>query len=219
MVDGPRSAATDAATDALIERIVCASKIADARERESLRRELASHFEDAATRAPATDAARAGIAQFGDYEPVAAALRRAYRRDRRALYVAKVIVSAVVCSGIALVLETLANVQIAPGLIGLSPRYPLAIAVSVAAVLIAVAAWELDIEPMCARLEQNPVRLLTACLALTTAMIATHAFLDVSVEPARVLIGAAVLLAAWTASFVVLARADRVFYRLLGGDA
>jgi predicted permease len=61
---------------AFIDRILAESRIDDAADRESLRRELLTHFEDAGT---SPEALRAAIRRFGGGRAIADALRQAYR--------------------------------------------------------------------------------------------------------------------------------------------
>jgi hypothetical protein len=216
---------------ALIERIVREARVANARDRDALRRELADHFEDAITaeggrdehavsnpRPPEPPNPRV-IAQFGDVDEIAEGFRRAHRRGRRALYAGKVIGSVVVATLFALALQLPLHLERSADAIAVAPLYTVAVRVSVFAVLAAVAAWELDVEWLCTRLERDPVRLAAACLALFVVLSAAHAALGMDVPVLRALVGATTMLAVWTSSLAIVARSDRAFLRALGGDS
>ena len=212
---------------ALIERIVRDARITSAREREELRRELADHFEDAVRAESGTDAVsdprtagppdRRAIDRFGSIDEIAEGFRRAYRPGRRALYAAKVIGSVVAATLVALALQLPLHLERSAGAIAVAPLYAVAVRVSIFAVLAAVAAWELDVEWLCTRLERDPVRLGAACLALFVVLSAAHAALGMSVPALRAFVGATTMLAVWTSSLAIVARSDRAFLRAIGG--
>jgi hypothetical protein len=201
--------AESAAVDALIERIVRDAKLPSVRERDALRRELMDHFEDAGEGA---------LARFGSAESVAGGLRAAYGRGRTMLHVARVVVATLVATGLALLLQLPVNLELERGGIVLTHWYFMAIPVSVFVVLAAVAAWELELESLCVRLERDPPRMLAASLALFAMIFTLHAFSSMPVTPAHAFLGASALLAVWTSTLAVLSRADRVLLRLTGGD-
>ena len=215
---------------ALIERIVREARIASARERDELRRELADHFEDAVSAQGGRDAHAVSdnrtaeppdlcvIARFGSVDEIAQGFRRAYRPGRRALYAAKVIGSVVVATLVALAVQLPLHLERSAGAIAVAPLYAVAVRVSIFAVLAAVAAWELDVAWLCTRLERDPVRLTAACLALFVVLSAAHAALGMSVPALRAFIGATTMLAVWTSSLAIVARSDRAFLRALGGE-
>jgi hypothetical protein len=208
--------------DELIERIVREARIASARDRDELRRELAGHFEDAVgavsnSRTPEPPSHRV-IAQFGSVEEIAEGFRRAHRPGRRALYAVKVIGSVVVATFVALALQLPLHLERSAGAIAIAPLYAVAVRVSIFAVLAAVAAWELDVEWLCTRLERDPVKLAAACLALFVVLSSAHAALGMDVPALRAFVGATTMLAVWTSSLAILARSDRVFLRAMGGD-
>ena len=220
-----RSPSDDVA--ALIERIVRDAHIASARERDALRRELTDHFEDAVgadthavpnPRTPEPPDLRA-VMRFGSAEEIAEGFRRAHRPGRRALYAAKVIVSVVVATLVALALQLPLHLERSAGAIAVAPLYAVAVRVSIFAVLAAVAAWELDVEWLCTRLERDPVRLAAACVALFAVLSAAHAALGMDVPALRAFVGATTMLAVWTSSLAIVARSDRAFLRALGSDS
>ena len=159
------------------------------------------------------------IAQFGDVDEIAEGFRRAHRRGRRALYAGKVIGSVVVATLFALALQLPLHLERSADAIAVAPLYAVAVRVSIFAVLAAVAAWELDVEWLCARLERDPVRLAAACLALFIVLSAAHAALGMDVPALRALVGATTMLAVWTSTLAIVARSDRAFVRALGVDS
>jgi hypothetical protein len=197
---------------AFVERIVRESNLRSARARDALRRELLDHFEDAAAMGASVDA----VERFGSPVDIAAGFRRAYRRGRRALYALKVLTSAAAATLLALVLQLPLHLQLAPVTIAVAPLYRLAAQISIAVVLIAVAAWELEIEWLCARLERDPARLVGCGLVMFIVLLASHAYLGMDVTPTHSLVGSAAMITVWTSSLAILSRADRVFVRLLG---
>jgi hypothetical protein len=151
-------------------------------------------------------------------EEVAEGLRRAHRPGRRALYAAKVIGAVVVATLVALALQLPLHLERSAGAIAVVPLYAVAARVSIFAVLAAVAAWELDVEWLCTRLERDPVKLGAACLALFVVLSAAHAGLGMDVPALRAFVGATTMLAVWTTSLAIVARSDRAFLRAVGGD-
>jgi hypothetical protein len=198
----------------VVETIVRDAALPSARERDALRRELMDHFEDASEADDTTDADVLG--RFGSADDISAGFRRAYRRGRHVLYVAKVVASIVVAASFSLAFQLPLHLQLASGTITIAPLYVLAALLSVIVVLIVVAAWELEIEWLCTRLERDPVRLVGVCVALFVVLTATHAYRGMQVTAGRALLGAVVLVAVWTSSLAILSRADRAFASLLG---
>ena len=198
----------------LVARIVRESELPSSRERDALRRELMAHFEDAAVTGEAAGAE--AVERFGSPDDVAIGFRRAYRRGRRALYAAKVLASVTTATLFSLAMQLPLHLQLASGTIAVAPLYLLAALLSVVVVLIAVAAWELEIEWLCTRLERDPVLLVGCCLVLFVVLSATHAYRGMDVTSGRALLGAAMLVTVWTFSIAILSRADRLFVRLFG---
>jgi hypothetical protein len=118
-VTDPRTTSDDVA--ALIERIVREAHIVSAGERDALRRELADHFEDAARAGDVHDVERA-VARFGSAAEVADGLRRAHRPGRRMLYAAKVSVSVVAATLVALALQLPHHLERSGGAITVAPH-------------------------------------------------------------------------------------------------
>jgi hypothetical protein len=200
----------------LIERIVRDSHLASDRERDALRRELADHFEDAA--AAGASVGGDALARFGDSDDIADGFRRAYRRGWHTMYAAKVLAAAVAATLVALAIQLPLHLDVSAKTIAVTPLYLLAVRVTIFAVLAAVAAWELDVDWLCTRLERDPVRLIVACLALFTVLSAVHAYRGMQVTTLRALVGATTMVVVWASSLAILSRSDRVFLHLIGGD-
>jgi hypothetical protein len=231
-VTDPRDATDSAeatrarAISVMIERIVRESHVANERERDALRQELEDHFDDAISAARTRGMARgdnadettAALERFGDMELVVHGFRHAYRRGRRTLYAAKVVASAIAAIGISALLQLLVNLELASGALAVTQWYSLAVRTSIAVVIVAVAAWELEIEPLCARLERDPVRILVVMLALFALLFVMHVRSDNPVTAAHAFFGTAALIAVWTSTLAVLSRSDQLFLRVLGGE-
>ena len=119
---------------------------------------------------------------------------------------------------VALAIQLPLHLDVSARAIAVTPLYLLAVRVTIFAVLAAVAAWELDVDWLCARLERDPVRLIVACLALFTVLSAVHAYRGMQVPALRALVGATTMVVVWTSSLAILSRSDRVFLHLIGGD-
>lgn len=208
MADASRRAEW-AEIDALIETIVRDAELPSADEREALRRELADHFEDAGPGA---------LARFGSAESVAGGFRAAYRRWHALMHVARTLAATAVAVTLALLLQLPFNVGLEGGEIVLTHWYVMAVPVSIFVVLAGVAAWELELEPLCVRLERDPARMLGVSLALFVLIFGLHAFSSMPVTPAHAFLGASALLAIWASTLAVLTRADRVLLHLTGGE-
>jgi hypothetical protein len=204
------------AVAALIDRLVRESRVGSRRARAELRRELESHFDEAGS---SPEALRAAMERFGSADAVSDGFRRAYRRGRVALYVAKVVASIVASAAVALALQAAVNVRIGLGAdaLRLAPGYGIGARTSMGIVLLIVAAWELGIEPLCARLERRPVRLLTTLAAFFAVICVTHLATDSAIAPAHALVASAVLTAVWTSTIAILSRLDVAFLNRLGG--
>jgi hypothetical protein len=209
------------AVDALIERLVRDADLPDARARAELRRELRGHFDEAGD---SPEALRVALERFGSADAVARGFRGAYRRGRAALYVAKVVTSIVAASIAGLALELIANLRIGGDGAGLrlGGGYLVSAGFALTIVLVLVAAWELDIEPLCARLERRPARLLATFGALLGAIyfghpaihgpMGIHGPMDVRL----MVVGSSVGVAVWACTVAIAARLDLAFASLLG---
>lgn len=195
----------------LVESIVRESKIPDAAAREDLRRELIAHFEESGDSADA-------IERFGSANEIAAGLRRAYGASRVVLYAAKVLASIVASIVVALGVQDLVNLRFEPasGAVRLGSWYGMAAVVSILIVLVAVAAWELGIEPLCARLERRPARLLTVYAVFTSGAYVTHLIIDKLIAPEHALMGSAATIAVWVITVAILSRFELAYIRRVG---
>jgi hypothetical protein len=205
----------DPAVRELIDRLVRDADLPDARAREDLRRELASHFEEAG-RSP--DLGRRAVERFGDTTAVAEGFRRAYGPRRILLYVTKVIASILASAAVALLLQGMVSLRLTPGLDApyVSAWFEVSARVSMLVVLLGVAAWELDIDHLCTRLERRPVRLLTTYLVFFTGAYVTHQLIDHVVTPGQALVGTATTLAVWICTIAIVSRVDLAFVRRIG---
>jgi len=199
----------------LIERLVRDSNLPSRRAREELRRELESHFAEAGD---SPEAIGAALARFGSADAVADGFRRAYRRGRVALYVAKVLASIVASTVVALALQLLVTVAAGHGrhALHLAPAHLRISALSLAVVLVAVAAWELGIEPLCGRLERHPPLLLATLTALCPAAYVAHLALNAGSDVGGAFVGAAVTVAIWISTIAILSRLETAYVRFFG---
>lgn len=196
-----------------IDRVIREARISDARERDAVRRELESHFADVAD---SPDALRAAMARFGNPAEIGDELDRAHRGSP---LVRQLLRLALILSGsgsIALVLQLAANLRrdVRSDAIVLGPAFARSIAFSVLLIVLLVAAWELDVEPFCARLERRPLRLIATVGALALVMLTVHAATNTLLALGLAVSASAVDVAIWTCTIAILARADRRFARV-----
>jgi hypothetical protein len=196
-----------------IDGIVRASKVSNARAREELRREIESHFAEAVA---TPDGLRAAVERFGRPADVSSALERTHRRSRFLTDLLRIATAAAAASIVALAIQLIANLHVdAQGnLIGLGRGFGRSVAFATMIVVALVAAWELDIDSLCARLEKQPLRLCATVLGLSTIMILFHASENTLVAPGRAIIASAVDVVIWACTIAILARTDRVFARV-----
>jgi hypothetical protein len=118
--------------------------------------------------------------------------------------------------GVALVLQLATNLRrdARSDAVVLGPAFARSIAFSSLLIVLLVAAWELDVEPFCARLERHPLRLIGTVGALALAMLTFHATTSTLLPPGLALSASAVDVAIWTCTIAILARADRIFARV-----
>jgi hypothetical protein len=130
---------------ALIERIIAGAHIPSRAERDDLRRELLTHFEEAGT---SPGAVRDAMRQFGA-ETVTESLRYLYRWEYRCLYLAKVAASIVASITAALLIQVVVNLRldVQAEVWRLAPGFSRAAGVSIAVVLGLVTAWEMSRPP------------------------------------------------------------------------
>jgi len=196
----------------LIDRVVRDAKLATARERDELRRELESHFAEAGE---SPDALRAAIERFGSPALVGDALERAHRYNRVLAHVVRVLAASFAATLCALVIQIVMNLRFeSRTTLGLAPSFVPSAAFSTMLVVALVAAWELDIDSLCARLERHPVRLLGTLATLASSMVLFHAAQNGWVHPAKALAESSIDVVIWTCTIAILARADRVCARV-----
>ena len=198
---------------ALIDRVVSESHIRDPREREALRRELESHFDDVAE---SPQALHAAMARFGSPTEVGDALDRAHRGSHLVRQLLRLALVLGASGGIAVGLQLATNLRrdVHTDTIVLGPAFTRSIAFSALLIVLLVSAWELDVEPFCARLERRPLRLVATVVALSLVMLAFHAASNTVLAPGLAVSASAVDVAIWTCTIAILARADRRFARV-----
>lgn len=204
------------AVAALIDRLVRESKLPSDAAREELRRELESHFAEAGD---SPEALRAALARFGSADAVSEGFRRAYGRGRLALYAAKVVASAALSAAVAVAVHAVVSLRIEqrPDALRLvAGGHPRGAQFTVVVALVAVAAWELGIEPLCARLERRPVGLAAALAATFVAIYSTHLALHDMMDAGRAFVASAAVLAVWACAIAIVARIDLAFLDRLG---
>ena len=129
------------ALDILINRIVAGAHIPSRAERDDLRRELHTHFEEGA---PSPDREAFAIRRFGPEELITESLRRVYRWDYLAAHVVRLAASTIASFAAALVILALVNlrVEIQTEVWRLTPGFSRAAGVALAVVLGIVAVQE-----------------------------------------------------------------------------
>ncbi len=144
------------AVTALIERIVAGACIPSRAERDDLRRELWTHFDEVGT---SPDSIGYAIRRFGDESVVTESLRRVYRWDYAALYAAKLVASVIASLAAALLIVALVNVRVEleTEVWRLAPGFSRVAGVSLAVALGLIAASEVV---------RRPFRLSRAALAI-----------------------------------------------------
>jgi hypothetical protein len=133
------------AVAALIERIVARARIPGRAQRDDLRRELRTHFEE--TSSP--EAVREAIRRFGAEALIGESLRDVYRWDFALWYLARVAAALVVSVAAALLIEVVVNVhvELQAEVWRLAPGFWRAAGMSVAVVLGLVTVWEAGRRP------------------------------------------------------------------------
>jgi len=196
----------------LIDGIIRAARIPSARERAELRRELESHFAEVDD---SPEALHAAIERFGDPGVVSGALERAHRHSQVLTHIARVLVASLASAFVAFAIQLAVNLRrVSPDTVALRPSFLTSASFSTMLVIALVAAWELDIDSLCARLERNPVRLLTIVAGLASAMLLFHASQNSWLHPGRALFESSIDAVIWTCTIAILARADRAFARV-----
>jgi hypothetical protein len=134
------------AVTALVERIVAGARIPRRRDRDDLRRELLTHFEEAGT---SPESIAYAIRRFGDDAVVTDALRHVYGWDYLALYAVKVAGSVVVSFASALLIVAAFNVrlELETEVWRLAPGFSRAAGAALAVTFGLIAAWEVVRRP------------------------------------------------------------------------
>ena len=199
--------------DELIERVVNDARLATDRERADLRRELESHFAEAESVALTPETA---IGRFGDLDDISRELDLAHRLPRVLSHTLRLATALAASLLIAVALQLGANLHISPGwgAVRLGPAFLFSVAFSALIIVGLVAAWELDIEALCAPLEKAPVRLLLTLAGLAATMVLFHALHASILSPITAIVASAVDVAVWACTITILARTDRLFARV-----
>lgn len=134
------------AITALIDRIVAGACIPSRAERDDVRRELLTHFEEAAT---SPESLAYAIRRFGDEAMVADSLRRVYRWEYLALYLAKVVASVMASFAAALLIVAAFNLrlELETEVWRLAPGFSRAAGMALAVTVGLIAAWEVVRRP------------------------------------------------------------------------
>jgi hypothetical protein len=134
------------AVASVIDRIVSAARIPSRAEREDIRRELWTHFDEAHE---APDGVIGAIERFGPEAMIVESLRQVYRWDYLVLYLVKIAISVIACIAAALLIQVLVNlrVELAAEVWRLAPGFSHAAVLSVGVVLGLVVAWEVSRRP------------------------------------------------------------------------
>jgi hypothetical protein len=202
----------------LIDRVVREAQIADPRTRDELRRELESHFADAG-RTP--EALAAALERFGAPAMVGDEFARAHRHGRVATRLLRLAVALTASAGLVIVLELLANLYFDAHTrhFSIGRGFTRSVLFAATIVVMLAAAWELDIDSLCARLEQHPLRLLGTIGGLAAIMILYHASENSLLYPSMAIAASAVDAVIWACTIAILARTDRASARVFAsGD-
>jgi hypothetical protein len=132
--------------ETIVDQIVREAHIPGRAARDDLRRELLTHFEEAAASPERLEEA---LRRFGNPELLARHFRDIYQWEYVALYLAKLALSVVAAVAAALAVQVLINlrVEIQTEALRLAPEFPKAALRSVAVVLGLVTAWEIGRRP------------------------------------------------------------------------
>jgi hypothetical protein len=195
----------------LIARIVRETKIADARERAELQRELESHFAEVES---SDEAMAHAIERFGCPASIGSRLAEAHRRGPFVTRALRVGFALTTSSFVALGLQLLACLRIDTrgATLALGSGFFRALIFSAMLIVVLITAWELDIEAFCARIERHPARMLWIVIGLATAMMAFHAVENSMMPPPGLALTASGIdVVIWTCTIAILARTDRFF--------
>jgi len=146
------------AISALIDRIVAGARIPSRGEREDLRLELLTHFEEAGA---SPESVAYAIRRFGDEAAVIDSLRRVYHWNYLAWYLVKIAASAMSSLAAALLIVAAFNLrlELETEVFRLAPGFSRAAGLAVAVAVSVVAAWEIVRRPF------SPIRAAIAVAA------------------------------------------------------
>jgi hypothetical protein len=196
--------------DQLIDQLLRDAKITSPRARDELRRELESHFAEAGC--GSSDMA-AVLDRFGSPQLVSEQLGRVHRGHRVVRQALRILAATILSAFVAVGIQVVVSVRINPsaGVIGMGRAFGRSAMLSLMIVVVLVAAWELDIESLCARLEREPLRLALTLTALAMAMLLFHAAEMTDLHVTRAFLASAVDMIVWGCTIAILARLDRAF--------
>ena len=193
----------------LIERVVRDAHFSNDRERDELRCELESHFAEAAQSRPIS----AAVEQFGSPHIIGEEIGRVHRRNRLVMHAARIATAAIISVAIALAIQVVANVRLdfRTTILGVAPSFPRSAWFSVMLAIALVAAWELDIQSLCAPIERDPLRLTLTLFGLATSMLLFHAFRMSPLLPSKAFVESGLDTIIWASTIAILTRLDRTF--------
>jgi hypothetical protein len=198
----------------LIDQVLREAGIRSTREREELRRELESHFAEAGA---TSESLHHSIDRFGSPASVGAELARTHRFSRFAMQLLRLAVALSASAGVAIVIQLIANLRVGSAYeaVALAPGFRRSALFSAMIVVALVAAWELDVESLCERLERHPVRMLGILCGLAATIVVVHAAENTILpSPGQAIAASAVVVVIWTCTVAILARTDRAFARV-----
>jgi len=198
----------------VIDSVVRDARIPRRREREELRRELWTHFEESGT---SPQELALALGRFGEPAALAGCFRAVYRREYLLFHALKLAVSLLASAVVALLIDTVANLR--PGLLPgsavwrLAPEFSRTALISVAVALGAVSVWEALRRPF--RLSRGALSIALYALASLLAQailgsgsgfafVAAGALIAVVYATSRLEIRPAGLLAAYLAIFLII---------------
>jgi hypothetical protein len=131
---------------AFIDRVVAGARIPSRAERDDIRRELWTHFEEAGTE---PEALRGALQRFGAEAMVTESFRHVYRWDYLFLYLLKIAASITASVAVALMIQVVVNlrVEMQAEVWRLAPGFTHGAGLSVGVVLALVTAWEIVRRP------------------------------------------------------------------------
>jgi hypothetical protein len=188
------------AVAALIDRIVAGAAIPSRRERDDLRRELQTHFDDVARTCGSIEKA---IAAFGPPEEVVSQLRDVYRAQR--------LVGHAIRIGAGLTASMLAALVIELGINGAHALHNVALLSGGVVVILVMSHEAARHRPRPSTTASRIVRWATGFLSLAAVEYGLHNYLGVPFSATRATAAGAVLVIVAAATALITAGADRAF--------